>query len=170
MLKAYLYKCLLILSVSSFSIPYCVAHDEPSESTVPHKRPSKELEPASQVEKQSETIPQKKQKVEREETVEKKEASEGEEEQELESTDLLPLEGSFTKAADIGTWVGDKENGIANFRLSYNGKLISEEIKKWHLEMGTQIQQIANLRGLKKNKTNYIRARIDIVYKKRPII
>ncbi|WP_010301723.1 hypothetical protein [Candidatus Odyssella thessalonicensis] len=169
MLKIYLYKCLLILSVSTFSINYCCSQEESSEKAVPSKRAHTELEQVSQADTQPGTIPPKKQKTEERGTSENREEEEREAtEEEIESkpSDFLPPEHSITKAADIGTWVGDKENGIANFQLSYQGTLISEEIKKWHLEMGAQINQIINLRGLKKNKNNYIRARIDIAYRK----
>jgi hypothetical protein len=156
MLKIYLYKCFLILYISTFSITYTLSSEESEKETSAVKRSREESASVSenQVEKPEESVSKKKPRVKKDEADEEREASEGEaeEDRKLEASDPIPPEGSITKAAEIGTWVGDKENGIANLQLSYKGTLISEEIKKWHLEMGTQIQQIANLRGLKKNK------------------
>ncbi|WP_100070052.1 hypothetical protein [Candidatus Odyssella thessalonicensis] len=161
MLKFYLYKCILALSLSVFSITSTLSNE-----TTATKRPIEDtlVKSENEAEKPAEALPKKKQRAEKREDEEEREPTE--EEIESKPSDPIPLEGSITKAADIGTWVGDKENGIANFQLSYQGTLISEEIKKWHLEMGAQIKKIMAKLDPQVDTTNYLRSRIDIIYKK----
>lgn len=161
MLKIYLYKFLLALSLSVFSITSTLSNE-----TTATKRSIEDtvVKSEDEAKKPAEALPNKKQRAEKSENEEEREPTE--EEIESKPSDPIPPEGSITKAAQIGTWVGSKENGITGFQLSYQGTLISEEIKKWHLEMGAQIKDIVDLRGQDKDKTNYLRARIDIAYRK----
>jgi len=73
----------------------------------------------------------------------------------------IKIESQAKESKEIGTWVGDKDKGVAVLQLSYKGSLISEEIVAWHLKIGQQIQGILDVKG--DNPTNYIRARIDFV-------
>ncbi|WP_245528671.1 hypothetical protein [Candidatus Odyssella thessalonicensis] len=163
MLKKYLYKCLIVLSLFTLSISLSLSNENTEQETSASKRPHEEtvVPSDSQAKKPEEPILTKRPRIESEE---EREASEDEEEEP--KSPITPLrETLIEESAGIGTWVGDEKRGIETFRLSYKGVLLSKEIKDWHLAMGRQIEEIVTLIGPTKDSTNYIRARIDLVYK-----
>lgn len=160
MLKNYLHKCLTVLSLFILSISLSLSNENAEQETSASKRPHEQtvVPSDSQAKKPEEPILTKRPRIESEE---EREASE---EEEPKSPITSPQETLIEQSADIGTWVVDEKRGIETFRLSYKGILLSKEIKDWHLAMGKQINEIVTLVG-SDDTTNYIRARIDLVYK-----
>jgi hypothetical protein len=178
-------KLCLILFLSSFSIPCCYGsqRDIPGDSEdkkaskQPAKRGREELESKEQAQTQSEEKPKK--QAEREIELKKRRVEEnsqnlstrneeGEEESEekdnIGTSESSSSEGQAKKSAEIGIWVGDQEVGVAAVQLFYNGTIISEDIIRWHREMGQQMKEIVELVG-DDDSTNFIRARLDFIYK-----
>jgi hypothetical protein len=185
----YLSKLCLTLFLSSFSIPcgYGSQRDilEESEdkkaSQQPAKRGREEFKPKEQAQTQSAEKPKKhaeggtklkKRKVEKKGSPnisipdeEEEEDTEEIDQQEhnREATESFSSEKQIRKSAEIGTWVGDQEDGIAALQLFYKGTPISNDIVHWHEEMGQQVQKIVGVIG--RDRTNFIRARVDFIYK-----
>ncbi|MBL0941342.1 MAG: hypothetical protein IBJ00_01225 [Alphaproteobacteria bacterium] len=68
-----------------------------------------------------------------------------------------------TVSKEIGEWVGDKELGISSLVLKYNNHIISKEIIEWHERAGKEILSIIQPLPAS-NRTNFIKARIDLGY------
>lgn len=144
MLKIYLYKCILTLSLFVFSITSTLSSEKETSAT---KRPIEDTVVASEneAEKPAETLLKKKQRVERSQDEEEIEATE--EEVRAAQTLSYSQRETIEKSVNIGTWVGNTENGIADFQLSYNSSILFKEIIDWHIVTGNLINKIINHLG-----------------------
>jgi hypothetical protein len=175
-------KLCLILFLSSFSISGAYGSEsEESESESEAKNTNsrksavtlkrKELASEKQAEEKTENKgkkPRVKKESQNVSTHDEEEEEETEEKEKEEynrgTTESSSGEIQARASSEIGKWMGDKEKGIETLKLTYKGKLISEEIKDWHIKSGEGINKIVEVIGTGKT-TNFTKARIDFVYK-----